>query len=337
MSSSNPQDKNVDLGVYQRPDPGLDAADIIAIVLSIIWMIGVAVYFLVLPGDEASGQSQVMTILAIMLPVALVWIGATMAKTARVMREEAARLQASIDGMRQAYVNQAQAAGLGIKPAVEKKLDEIVASQKQTQAAVATFATSRSTPVPSSNSQPALTQPGLAVGDSQPALALGTPTDVMGDPLSVDDFIGALNFPEDENDSVGFGQLRRALSDRESGRLVRASQDVLTLLSQDGIYMDDLTPDRAKPSVWRKFAEGERGSAIAGLGGIHDRAALALTAGRMRSDPVFRDAVHHFLRQFDRILVIYTKTASDEDLVRLSSTRSSRAFMLLGRVTGTFD
>jgi hypothetical protein len=109
------------------------------------------------------------------------------------------------------------------------------------------------------------------------------------------------------------------------------------LLSQDGIYMDDLNPDRSKPEVWRKFAKGDRGIAIAGLGGIHDRAALALTAGRMRSDPVFRDAVHHFLRQYDRTFVTFAETASDEHIVRLSGTRTSRAFMLLGRVTGTFD
>ena len=74
--------------------------------------------------------------------------------------------------------------------------------------------------------------------------------------------------------------------------LIRASQDVLTLLSQDGIYMDDLRPDRARPEVWRRFAQGERGRAIAALGGIHDRSSLVLAAGRMKKDPVFRDAAH---------------------------------------------
>ena len=337
MSNQPLHEKPMELGVYQRPDKGLAVADMIALGLTAIWLVGIFVYFVVLPTEVTSGPSLIVTLMAALLPIALIWIGATVAKTARVMREEAARLQAAIDGMRQAYVNQTQAAGMGVKPAVEKKLDEIVASQKQTQAAVATFATSRSMQVPATDKQPALTQPGLPEGDSQPALALGTPPDVVAPPLSVDDFIGALNFPEDENDTKGFQQLRRALADRESGRLVRASQDVLTLLSQDGIYMDDLTPDRSKPEVWRKFAKGERGIAVAGLGGIHDRAALALTAGRMRSDPVFRDAVHHFLRQYDRTFVTFAETASDEAINRLSGTRTSRAFMLLGRVTGTFD
>ena len=114
-------------------------------------------------------------------------------------------------------------------------------------------------------------------------------------------------------------------------------QDVLTLLSQDGIYMDDLKPERAKPEVWRRFAQGERGQAISALGGVRDRSSLALTAGRMREDAVFRDAAHHFLRQFDRTFQEFEKNASDQDIAELAETRTARAFMLFGRVTGTFD
>ncbi|NHX28136.1 hypothetical protein HA397_29830, partial [Escherichia coli] len=152
-----------------------------------------------------------------------------------------------------------------------------------------------------------------------------------------DDFIRALNFPETAEDKEGFRALRRALQDRMAARLVRSAQDVLTLLSQDGIYMDDLRPDRARPEVWRKFAQGERGPAIAALGGVRDRSSLALTSGRMRQDPVFRDAAHHFLRQFDHTLNEFEPNASDQELSDLAETRTARAFMLLGRVSGTFD
>ncbi len=120
-------------------------------------------------------------------------------------------------------------------------------------------------------------------------------------------------------------------------KLIRAAQDVLTLLSQDGIYMDDLKPDRAKPEIWRRFAQGERGRTIAGLGGVRDRSSLALTAARMREDTVFRDAAHHFLRTFDRTMQEFEKNATDQDIADLAETRTARAFMLFGRVTGTFD
>ncbi len=126
------------------------------------------------------------------------------------------------------------------------------------------------------------------------------------------------------------------MQDRQSAELIQASQDVLTLLSQEGIYMDDLVPDRARPEIWRRFAEGQRGRPIATLGGVRDRSSLALTAARMRNDPIFRDAVHHFLRKFDRVFSEFEKSATDQEIAALSDTRTARAFMLLGRVTGIF-
>jgi len=220
---------------------------------------------------------------------------------------------------------------------LERKLDEIASAAKQTQNTVATFATTRDTPVSAATPrQPALVKPDTD-SSSQPTLALGTPTESLLPPLSIDDFIGALDFPEDENDTEGFRQLRLALADHESSKLVRASQDVLTLLSQDGIYMDDLNPDRSRPELWRDFAKGQRGPSVAGIGGVHDRSSLALASGRMRSDAVFRDAVHHFLRQFDKTFSRFCEAASDQDITRLADTRTARCFMLLGRVTGTFD
>ena len=330
-------DQPLDMGVYSRPDRGLAAADIIALALSALWLVSVGIYFFALsPTEETTRGGFAVAMLAVFLPIALIWIGATVVKTARVMREEASRLQSAIDAMRQAYVSQAQTSGMGIKPAVERKLDEIASATKQTQNAMATFATSRQSIVEQSPSHPALIKQGITA-DSQPVLALGTPSESMNPPLSVDDFIGALNFPEDENDMEGFRKLRRALADHESSKLVRSSQDVLTLLSQDGIYMDDLTPDRSRPELWRQFAKGERGAAVAGIGGVHDRSSLALAAGRMRSDAVFRDSVHHFLRQFDKTFARFAEGATDQDITKLADTRTARCFMLLGRVTGTFD
>ncbi|MEM9580666.1 MAG: hypothetical protein AAF891_08255, partial [Pseudomonadota bacterium] len=147
----------------------------------------------------------------------------------------------------------------------------------------------------------------------------------------------ALNFPQTTDDVAGFRALKRAMRDRRASQLVQAAQDILTLLSQDGIYMDDLRPDVARPEVWRSFASGQRGRGIAALGGIRDRSSLALTAARMKQDTIFRDAAHHFLRRFDKSFAEFEEIASDADIVNLAGTRTARAFMLLGRVAGTFD
>jgi hypothetical protein len=329
----------LELGLYAREAPTrrITGIEVIALALSVLWLCGVAFYYL--GGDpetpQGSGLSGTLSLLTILMPVALIWVAASAARTAKVLREEASRLQASIDAMRAAYVEQQQNAALDLKPAVVQKLDELVAAQRAADSRMATFTSMRAltpaedraavAPVVQADDQP---QPGLA-------LPLGTPA--QKEPISVADFIKAMNFPENEHDKEGFRTLRRALEDPATERLIRASQDALTLLSQDGIYMDDLRPDRARPEVWRRFAQGDRGRTIAPLGGIHDRSSLVLAAGRMKKDPVFRDAVHHFLRHFDRTFMEFEKNASDADIVDLANTRTARAFMLLGRVTGTFD
>lgn len=313
------------------------AIEVIAIVVSLIWLVGVALFFLVLPGDDASATQIdslrfVMTLMAIFLPIAMIWVAAMAARSARIVREESQRLQAAIDGMRQTYVADRNSRGAGIEPTVERKLNEIARATQKTETTLATFATSR--PAAAVTAAP---KPAPVSGDDQPSLALGTTAEEIAPPISKPDLVRALNFPDTEADEVGFAALRRALKDRTAKQLIQASQDVLTLLSQDGIYMDDLRPDRARPEIWRRFAGGERGKTVAPLGGVRDRSSLALTAGRMREDMIFRDTAHHFLRKYDQMLVTFEEDASDEDLAALAETRTSRAFMLLGRVTGAFD
>ncbi len=333
-----PAPSALDLGLYARAEAGprITAVEIVALLVSLVWIGAVVILGFGTPdGEDApSGLSVLLSILAVVLPLALIWVAAMAARTARALRQEAARLQASIDAMRAAYVEGQQRQSMEMKPELVQKLDDLMAAQQAADTRLATFTSLR---VVDPTQTRAAVAPATVIDPSQPQPALGLVQDAMPEPISVADFIKALNFPENEHDKEGFRTLRRALQDHATERLIRASQDVLTLLSQDGIYMDDLRPDRSKPEVWRQFARGDRGRAIASLGGIHDRSSLVLAAGRMRKDPVFRDAVHHFLRHFDRTFMEFEKTASDEDIAHLADTRTARAFMVLGRVTGTFD
>ena len=225
----------------------------------------------------------------------------------------------------------------GVPPSegnVNKRRDQIAESQRKTETAIAMFTSSRL--AQSKRPHPAIAAPKPAEDEQQTVLELGTPLEVLAEPLKNEDFIKALHFPEDANDEAGFAALHRALADRNTNQLIQAAQDVLTLLSQDGNYMDDLRPDMARPEIWRRFAQGERGRTIAALGGIRDRSSLALTNVRMKNDPVFRDAAHHFLRLFDKGFAKFEDTATEAEISALSETRTARAFMLLGRVAGTF-
>lgn len=329
----------------------VSAAEIIALTLSVLWIAGVGLFLLFTgaPGNSGTGGVEidrigfVMTLIAIFMPVAMIWVGAAAARSGRVMREESARLQAAIDAIRQSYVDQAFPGPAGMGPTVEQKLEEIARTARKTETALTTFTSirqpvqMRSPLFDASPARPALAPEAAPDTGQQGSLALGTPAEaLLSEPVSTADFLRALNFPENGEDKEGFRALRRALHDRMTAQLVTAAQEVLRLLAEEGIYMDDLSPDRARPEIWRRFARGERGRAVAGLGGVRDRSSLALAAGRMRQDPDFRGAVHHFLRRFDDMLVGFEPAASDAEIAELSQTRTARAFMLMGRVTGTF-
>jgi hypothetical protein len=335
-----------DAGLAEGPlaqlnDPPRRGMEIAGIGLSLAWVLLILVYVLVTPpGSETRTLGLIMTLLMVFLPIALIWAVVITLRSIRELRGEAKRLQATVDAMRSSYVHaQTQVQSSGLKPSVERKIDEIAASTKEAQTVLATFTSRRdaSLSVPSADRKAALVQPRPEPAAEEPTLALGTPPEDFRPPLSVAHFIRALQFPETPEDKEGFRALRLALEDRTSSKLIRAAQDVLTLLSQDGIYMDDLQPDLCHPELWRRFAAGERGRSIAALGGIRDRASLALTAVRMKSDPVFRDAAHHFLRAFDKTFAAFEPNATDAELADLADTRTARAFMLFGRVTGTFD
>ncbi len=313
-------------------------ADLVALALALIWIIGVGAYLLFANGEAGQGTDALrvmFTLLVLFLPPLMIWLIAATFRSARALRIEVAKLRQTILAIGMPASAPEPRAGQGHvgKRSVEARLDDIVRAQKQTEIALSTFISNR----PGVPPDAAVTSPDDPLLTGQTSLALGAPPEALAEPLSTADFIKAMNFPKTADDAEGFRALRRALKDRRTAEVIQAAEDVLTLLSQDGIYMDDLTPDRARPEIWRKFGDGDRGRAVAALGGIRDRSSLALSSARMKQDPVFRDAVHHFLRRFDQTFSDFAATATDEDVAALAETRTARAFMLLGRVTGTFD
>ena len=280
------------------------AVAVVWIGLVLVWGLGLA--------DLQGTRGFLFLAFAILLPVAMLGLVILLLRQVRGLRREAQALARQVQAQRVVEAREAAA--------------RVVEAERAIRAPVAP-APAAPPPIPS----PA--QP--AVAEDQPALGLAAEADPP--PLAVEDFIRALQFPESADDTEGFAALRRALADHGAAKLVRAAQDVLTLLARDGIYMDDLVPDRARPELWRRFAQGARGRQIAALGGIRDRSCLALTGQKMREDPVFRDAAHHFLRSFDRGVSAIEPRCDDAALNALAETRTARAFMLIGRVAGTFD
>ena len=289
-------------------------ARLIALAFSAVWLGAAGLY--AFAGWRTEGLlGWGLLALGAALPVILAWVLVGTIVAIRNLHAQTAALQRTIEGLRAA---QSRA------PVLRQSTDTPSAPEI-------------SLPFPQAQIAAALAPPAHDEPNAQPTLALGTEMIDLPAFVEVADVLRALHFPDSPDDAEGFRALRLALTDHGLAKLIRAAQDVLNLLAEDGIFVDALTADHPKPELWRKFAAGERGGIIAGLGGVRDRSSLALTAARMRGDDVFRDAAHHFLRSFDKAMVTLEPRASDSDLTALSDTRTARAFMLFGRVTGIFD
>ena len=294
---------------------------------------GLAILSFLLVADFSAMDRPTLAALAVAfcLPAIFISLGLLVTAATWSLRQETQDLQGMVDELRRAVL-QHESAATPLSPAAQSDLDRLKDRQQQTETRLTMFFSQRgrvrkidpdSAPPPDGEDQADFLDgagPTTTVSEIPPA-----------------DLIRALNFPENEKDQPGFDALRLALADPRLAPLIRAAQDVLTRLAQEGIYMDDLRPDRARPEFWRAFAEGQRGQAIAPLGGIRDRSCLAITSGRMRSDPEFRASVHLFLREFDRVFARFAARADDSQISALADTRSARAFMLLGRVSGVFS
>src|SRR6056297_3288139 len=189
----------LDLGIYaqETSTPRVTMVEVVALLLSGAWLVAVLWFFFWSDLSQTAGLGGspleiTMVMLAIFMPIALIWVAASAAKTARIMREEAARLQSAIDAMRAAYVVQQQSNAVDIKPDLIAKLNELVAAQEAGNAAPATFTSLRKAPEPA-DERAAIPQPPAYQDAPQPGLLFGTPPEALEDPISIADFIKALD------------------------------------------------------------------------------------------------------------------------------------------------
>lgn len=289
----------------------------------VVWGLAAIAFALLADFAQMDAITLAMLAVAFFMPAVVITLGLLVAVSAATLRQETLHLQGSIDELRHTMLERPEPMPLRLTD--QAKIGFAAAPSDDTNTRLALFSSQRA-PRPIPQSDAIVEQASLALSVQ--------PEHAPPDPLEL---IRALHFPEDENDAEGFEALRKALSDTRTGPLIRAAQTVLTHLAQEGIYMDDLRPDRARPEFWRAFAHGARGPLIAPLGGVRDRSCLALTSARMRSNPEFKSAVHLFLREFDRVFAEFEAIADDAQIGAFSDTRSARAFMLLGRVNGVFS
>ncbi len=288
---------------------------IIGVALTALWLLMLLIFWLT--SGSGSGAPGWISAVAALMPLGLIWLAVGLARAIDTLKAEAETLRADL----------AHGAALRADPLAGRS-----AAEPAFRPVAAPAGTTRARPA-----QPARRADdranAAATDPRQTSLGLDAPEPVD---LSAVTVIRALNFPDGPDDREAIAALRDTLRDPDHARLIRSAQDVITLLADRGIYTDDLEAGPADVGAWRRFAEGQRGSAVSAVGAVRNPEMLDAATAEMRSDDVFRDAVHHFLRLFDRSVTALMPEMGDDEIIWMAQTRSALAFMLLARAAGLF-
>ncbi|MEX2518351.1 MAG: hypothetical protein WD969_03350 [Paracoccaceae bacterium] len=325
--------------------------------LSAVWLSGVIAYAAgffglfegALLGTRAASALEIaLFALAALAPITLFFYGALLAQKAEDVRAETTRLAGCIDALRASPGSRAEpppaSPAVNIGEAVKAALGEeraalsaallrLDAALAENQAILSRIEGRES----AARRDGKLANPAAPTDAAQHALPL-EPDAAAPEQLRWDSVVRALDFPRDKTDKTGFAALRATLKDPEFAELLQAAEDVLTLFSEDGFYMEDVQATAASLDDWRRYAAGARGAEIAAIGGVRDESTLAKARERMRRDIIFRDSSLHFLRRFDRLIRRMTQElGTDPMILEAADSRTGRAFMILARVSGAFD
>lgn len=328
-----------------------------AALATVAWTVLVGAYAIGFSGaSSARGTSFVdgaFFLVAWALPVLLVWLAAFLAEELLRQRELAAGLGALARPLTEAL--EATRASLDRHPHAPRPPEpDRIAAEERTAAALAQLAAGQAElaamisslkPVPAAPPA-APVRPSRPMPAPRPVRAPAPPAAAPAEPPPVveavpdlpwEDVLRAFDFPRDAEDAEGFRALKAALRRRSLAQMLQAAEDVLTILSQDGVYMDDLAPAPADVAAWRRFLDGGRGEIVAAVGGVREPEALETARRLMKEDTVFRDTALFFLRRFDVALQDVAAGAEDGQIAALADTRSGRAFQLLARASGALD
>ncbi len=331
------------LGPFEKISPrsAFEGREVLfAALLSVLWLVLLAGYgagYFGLFGDLATPRSApfleiTFFLLALILPLALVWLAAGLMRHSFQIQDEARRLERQVLDLQGGTQSQSRVSQPRIKDnrieTMQQRVSELAGQLKQLETTITSVGQMQTAMQAQLASSPAADQ-GRFTFDEEPPQTTEPSPGWAG-------LIRALDFPRDEKDTEGFRALRVAKKDEEANQLLRAAEDILNLLSQEGIYMDDLRPSDASAKAWRLFATGTRGQDVAAVGSLDAPEALERIAERGKTDQIFRDTALYFLRRFDIMLRAFCADANDAEIQMLADTRTGRAFMLLARDAGMF-
>ena len=106
--------------------------------------------------------------------------------------------------------------------------------------------------------------------------------------------------------------------------MLQAAEDVLNLLSQEGVYVDELAMEPVDPVAWRRFMAGRPRAGGRRRRRHRDPGPSSRARPDAASDSIFRDSALFFQRRFDGVLAEFAADA-ERRRARSSSSAPARA------------
>lgn len=262
--------------------------------------------------------------IAILSLLAFIWVTMTSRRSFKAIHREIVPIKQAVEELRKAVQSQEspQPDRFQLEQGDAKPIDQ------QLAISISNLALAEESDGPEAAASPVVAPP-LAAEDPGREPEPATKEEDTNSLLESQYLIRALNFPNDEHDTIGFEIMRRAFGDRSVQSVMAASHNILTMLSQDGIYVDDLPPSRIPAEAWRGIARRERSEVIESFEVTRDPAMLAVIKDRLHDDIEFRDGGQHLVVHFQQLLVTFEAQLTDTNFLELGETRTARAFLLL--------
>ena len=193
----------------------------IALALTLFWLLACTLYIFGVPNALAEASASLLTLMitfmAMFFPVIVIWTVAYVSNSVRIMQAETNVLRTSMDQIKGVLAEGQNSENSALK----EQLAEIATLTQQTDTRLNALADMQVGNSPDNTSGERTDVAALAEKPaeeqdlSQSTLPLQTPTGPERMPITVSEFIKALNFPDNAEDKEGFRVLRRAFEERE--------------------------------------------------------------------------------------------------------------------------
>lgn len=125
--------------------------------------------------------------------------------------------------------------------------------------------------------------------------------------------------------------------DPDVSNLIQMHDSILGALGEHGLFIEDIIPQHASPTIWHAWITGQRDDTTAALAGVRDNVSNAICRGWLRQNGNNRAQALRYLQTYQQLLQrAVNDLGVDGRLVEMADSSAGRLFILLGGLNAIF-